>query len=107
MVLKSSSSPNELSISSRKLTDTYSQLVDTARGALATTESEGAAKLRKTCGELGEACIQLIHTAGHVEGHPEGQMRLVDCATAASKKVRGNHDIHNIKSCIVHCSLGP
>ena len=39
MVLKSGSAPDELAGTSRELTTTYSQLVESARGALATIES--------------------------------------------------------------------
>ena len=93
MVLKSSSSPGELSNSSRELTDTYSQLVDAARGALATIESpEVAARLKKTGYDLGEACKDLIHAGASVQGNREdmrSKRELADCAKVVSEKVRG------------------
>lgn len=39
LVLKSSSSPNDMVATSRSLTDTYSRLVNDTRGALATVDS--------------------------------------------------------------------
>ena len=91
MVLKSSSSPGELSNSSRELTDTYSHLVDSARGALATIESpEIATRLRKTGYDLGEACKDLIHAGASVQGNPEdmrSKRELADCAKVVSEKV--------------------
>ena len=39
MVLKSGSAPDELVGTSREVTTTYTQLVESARGALATIES--------------------------------------------------------------------
>ena len=92
MMLKASSSPGELSNSSRKLTDTYGALVDSARGALATIESpELAGRLRKTGYDLGESCKDLIHAGASVQGNPDdvrSKRALGDCAKVVTEKVR-------------------
>lgn len=92
MVLKASHSPGELSNSSRELTDTYSALVDSARGGLATIEShEIAGRLRKTGYDLGEACKDLIHAGASVQGNPEdvpSKRELQDYAKIVNEKVR-------------------
>lgn len=92
MVLKSSSNPGELSNSSRELTGTYSHLVDSARGALATIESpEIASRLKQTGYNLGEACKDLIHAGASVQGNSEdmrSKRELADCAKVVSEKVR-------------------
>ena len=91
MILKSSSSPGELSNLSRELTDTYSGLVDSARGALATIESqELASRLKKTGYDLGEACKDLIHAGANVQGNPDdvpSKRELGDRAKVVSEKV--------------------
>jgi len=92
MVLKASSSPGELSNSSHELTDTYSELVDAARGALATIEShEIASRLKKSGFDLGEACKDLIHAGASVQGNPDdvpSKRNLADCAKVVTEKVR-------------------
>ena len=91
MVLKSSSSPGELSNVSRELTSTYSCLVDSARGALATIKSpEIASRLRKTGYDLGESCKELIHCGASVQGNPNdgrSKRELADAARVVTEKV--------------------
>ena len=84
MVLRSSSSPGDMAPTSRDLTTTYSQLVDDARGALATIESNDVAlRLRKTVHDLGDGCIELVHCAANVQGNPDNQPTKRDLADAA------------------------
>ena len=84
LVLKSSSNPNEMVSTSRELTSTYSQLVDSARGALATIEStELASRLRKAVYDLGEASKSLIHSASSVQGNPGDKLSKKDLSNNA------------------------
>ena len=84
MVLRSSSDPGDMAPTSRDLTTTYSQLVDDARGALATIESNDiATRLRKTVHDLGDGCIELVHSAASVQGNPDNQTTKRDLADAA------------------------
>ena len=91
MVLRSSSSPGDMAPTSRDLTTTYSQLVDDARGALATIESNDVAqRLRKTVHDLGSGCIELVHCAASVQGNPDNQptkRELSDAARVVTEKV--------------------
>lgn len=91
MVLRSSSSPGDMAPTSRDLTTTYSQLVDDARGALATIESASVAqRLRKTVHDLGDGCIELVHSAANVQGNPDNQptkRELADSARVVTEKV--------------------
>lgn len=91
MVLQSSSNPGELSNTSRELTTTYGQLVDSARGGLATIDSaEIASRLRSNCYTLGELCKDLIHAGATVQGNPDdapSKKTLSDTARTVTEKV--------------------
>ncbi len=91
MVLKSSSSPGQLSENSRELTTTYSNLVHSVRCALATIDShEIATRLKKSCYDLGEACKEVIHSGSSVQGNPDdapSKRQLADRAKTATEKV--------------------
>ena len=93
LVLKSSSNPNDMASTSRLLTDTYSQLVDDTRGALATVDSAPlTTQLHTAALNLGTASKDIIHSAANVQGNPEDQpskKALSDAARVVTEKVGG------------------
>jgi talin len=72
MLTKASSNPNEINVCSREVTDTYSKLVGSCQGALATIESDNVHNsLLKAAQELGEVLVQLVKDGAAVQGAPK------------------------------------
>ena len=92
MVLKTSTSPNEISDSSRELTTTYEKLVESTCCAMATLESHEINRRLKIHGsDLGTACKDLIQSGANVQGNPNdihSKKDLADCARVVTEKVR-------------------
>ncbi len=92
MLIKSSSNPGELAQCSRLVTDSYSAMVDSARKALATTDSlELASVLKKAVTNLGECCKDLVYAGASVQGNSKDALSkrdLSDSIREVTQKVR-------------------
>ena len=92
LVLKSSSNPNEMAATSRFIADTYSQLVDSTRCALATLDSDRlTTTLHKSVLELGTDSKSLVQCAAGVQGNPYDQpskKALAEAARGVNLRVR-------------------
>jgi len=93
MILKSSSSPAEISDCSRTLTTTYTAVVKSARGAIATLESQDInTRIKQHGSDLGNACKELVQSGASVQGNPNdapSKRMLADCSRVVAEKVKG------------------
>ena len=83
-VLHSSSSPDDMALTSQDITTSYSQLVDDTCSTLATIDSADVVqRLRMTVHELGDSCIELLHSAVNIQSNPGIQPTERDLPDAA------------------------